>query len=68
MEIIKLFVNLLNDNEGALMVIITFVYVLATCAICWANIKERFLEDERFNMRGCKIISYILVNISTILG
>lgn len=40
MEIIKLFVNLLNDNEGALMVIITFVYVLATCAICWANIKS----------------------------
>lgn len=38
MEAIKSFVAFLNDNEGALMVIITFVYVIATCAICWANI------------------------------
>lgn len=40
MEAIKSFVDFLNSNEGALMVIITFVYVIATCAICWANIRS----------------------------
>ncbi|HRU96597.1 MAG TPA: hypothetical protein P5092_04035 [Ruminococcus sp.] len=33
-------IDLLNDNQGALMVIITFVYVIATIAICIANIKS----------------------------
>lgn len=40
MEFIRDFVTFLNNNEGALMVIITFVYVIATCAICWANISS----------------------------
>lgn len=30
----------LNNNEGALMVIITFVYVVATCFICGANMRS----------------------------
>ena len=33
-------ISFLNANEGALMVVITTVYVIATIAICWANIKS----------------------------
>ena len=33
-------INFLNDNNGALMVIITAVYVVATIQICRANIKS----------------------------
>lgn len=33
-------ISFLNVNEGALMVVITTVYVIATIAICWANIKS----------------------------
>lgn len=40
MEWIKSIVTFLNHNEGALMVIITFVYVVATIFICLANVKS----------------------------
>ncbi len=36
----KELIEFLNDNQGAIMVIITFVYVIATIIICSANIKS----------------------------
>ena len=40
MEFLRNAFAILNNNEGALMVTITFVYVIATCFICWANIRS----------------------------
>ena len=40
MGFLKNIVVLLNNNDGALMVIITFVYVVATCFICGANMRS----------------------------
>lgn len=37
----------LNENSNALMVIITFVYVVATIAICIANIKSAKASKEQ---------------------
>lgn len=36
----KELIKYLNNNQGAIMVIITFVYVIATIAICIANIRS----------------------------
>ncbi len=60
MENLSYVISFLNENEGALMVTITFVYVIATCFICGANIcaakaskkqlaetKRQFEEDNR---------------------
>lgn len=53
MEIIKEFVAFLNVNEGALMIIITFVYVVATIMICIFNgysakaTREQVSESQR---------------------
>jgi len=57
---VKELIECLNDNQGAIMVIITFVYVIATIAICIANIrsakaskdqleesKRQFLESQK---------------------
>lgn len=46
-------VSFLDNHDGALMVLITLVYVVATCFICWANIKsakaarEQLTETQR---------------------
>lgn len=48
-------INFLNDNEGALMVIITAVYVVATIFICIFNqksvtaSKEQLIQQERIS-------------------
>lgn len=47
MEWLESIVTCLNCNEGALMVVITFVYVIATCFICWANIKSAAATKEQ---------------------
>lgn len=52
MEWFKSIVTFLNDNEGALMVIITFVYVIATCFICWANLRSaKASKDQLAEMK-----------------
>ena len=40
-------ITFLNNNEGSLMVIITFVYVVATCFICVANIRSAKATKEQ---------------------
>ncbi len=40
-------IDFLNTNHEALMVIITFVYVVATVAICWANIKSAIATRDQ---------------------
>ncbi len=71
MELIKSFVEFLNKNEGALMVIITFVYVFATILICIFNgrsakaSREQVSESQRqFNETNRPYITceYILIN------
>ena len=43
----KELIEFLNDNQGAFMVIITFVYVIATIIICSANIKSAKVTKEQ---------------------
>ena len=43
----KELIEYLNNNQGALMVLITFVYVVATIAICIANIKSAKASKEQ---------------------
>lgn len=49
MEWIKSIVAFLNNNDGALMVIITFVYVIATCFICWANLRSAKASKDQLS-------------------
>lgn len=42
-------ISVLNANEGALMVIITAVYVIATIFICMANIKSARASKDQVN-------------------
>lgn len=67
MEYIKSSIMLLNNNEGALMVVITSVYVIATCFICWANIRsakatrEQLAESRRqFNEENRAFVTVTL--------
>lgn len=45
----KEILQFLNSNEGAFMVIITVVYVIATVAICYANIKASNVSKEQLD-------------------
>ena len=47
MILLKDIVTFLNNNEGALMVIITLIYVIATIRICRANIKAADAAREQ---------------------
>lgn len=46
MDIYK-FIDIINKNQGALMVIITLVYVVATVIICFANKKSADATKEQ---------------------
>lgn len=50
MEFIKEVASFLNNYDGALMVIITFVYVVATCFICGANLKSAQASKEQLTV------------------
>ena len=75
MKIIVIFlkdiVAFLNNNEGALMVIITLIYVIATIRICRANIKaadaarEQLVESKRQfeETRRLEIMPYFELDI-----
>ena len=40
-------ITYLNDNSNALMVIITAIYVMATIAICAANIVSAYASNKQ---------------------
>lgn len=58
----KELIEFLNNNEGAFMVIITFIYVAATIAICIANFKsakasKEQLEEQKIQYEETKRLS-----------
>ena len=71
MILLKDIVTFLNNNEGALMVIITLIYVIATIRICRANIKaadaarEQLVESKRQfeETRRLEIMPYFELDI-----